>query len=161
MTTSLWNANEGRGVNWAKKRLENFFWEKCIFDTKLVCCKYSGIPCATQMCRLYKCTHAITHRLLATCHSVLYVLPYCVSGRPIVVVAFVQECWGGTTVPPGAHMLLNRQKEWGLYTVVHRDEDGTEEKRPRLVCVFVCVFVSPGQGTDGLSLSSVISLTQA
>lgn len=48
-------------------------------------------------------------------------------------------------------MLLNRQKECGMYTVIHREEDGTKEKR------FVCV--SLGLGTDGLSLSSVISLT--
>lgn len=44
-----------------------------------------------------------------------------------------------------------------MYT--EREEDGAEEKGPRHV--FVCVCVSPGQGADGLSLSSVISLTLA
>lgn len=50
-------------------------------------------------------------------------------------------------------MLLNRQRECGMYTVIHREEDDTEEKRPGFVCV------SLGLGTDGLSFSSVISLT--
>ncbi len=37
-------------------------------------------------------------------------------------------------------MLLNRQKEWGMHSVVHREKDGTEET-VHSVCVCVCVCV--------------------
>lgn len=71
---------------------------------------------------------------LGSCHIVLYVMLYCVYGP----VALVQKSRRGTTVPPRAHMLLNRQKEWGTYTVIHEEEDGSEEKDQGF-CMRVCV----------------------
>lgn len=50
---------------------------------------------------------------------------------------------------------------WDIqYAVIHGEEEGTKKKDLCLcVCVCVCACVSPGQGTDGLFLSSLISLT--